>query len=109
MIWVFKVVVLNQGAVQGCCKKNHLGYFWKAHLKKTNKTHQKTYSLLFLWKIYYKLESLQEDGRTRQAIPQTAGCKARACVVVACFQVSTTIKWLQLEWFSFKISLWFSS
>jgi len=28
----------------------------------------------------YKLESLQEDGsRTRQKIPQTAGCKARAC------------------------------
>jgi len=25
-----------------------------------------------------KLESLQEDGRTRQEIPQTAGCKARA-------------------------------
>ena len=28
----------------------------------------------------YKLESLQEDGsRTRQEIPQTAGCKAGAC------------------------------
>jgi len=28
----------------------------------------------------YKLESLQGDGsRTRQEIPQTAGCKARAC------------------------------
>jgi len=28
----------------------------------------------------YKLESLQEDGsRTRQEIPQTASCKARAC------------------------------
>jgi len=28
----------------------------------------------------YKLELLQEDGsRTSQEIPQTAGCKARAC------------------------------
>jgi len=28
----------------------------------------------------YKLKSLQRDGsRTRQEIPQTAGCKARAC------------------------------
>jgi len=28
----------------------------------------------------YNLESLQGDGsRTRQEIPQTAGCKARAC------------------------------
>jgi len=28
----------------------------------------------------YKLESLQGDGsKTRQEIPQTAGCKARTC------------------------------
>jgi len=27
----------------------------------------------------YKLESLQDGSRTRQEIPQTAGCKARAC------------------------------
>jgi len=42
-----------------------------------------------------KLESLQEDGsRTRQEIPQTAGCKARACncclrlsvALASCFQ-----------------------
>jgi len=37
----------------------------------------------------YKLESLQEDGsRTRQEIPQTACCKARACNNCRCLLVN---------------------
>jgi len=39
-------------------------------------------TLLKLLNEGYKLESLQEDVRTRQEIPQTTGCKARACCVV---------------------------
>ena len=38
-------------------------------------------SLQTLLNDKYKLESLQGDGsRTRQEIPQTASCKARACI-----------------------------
>ena len=49
-------------------------------------------ALLLLLNDKYKLESLQGDGnRTRQAIPQTAGCKARACnVIVASENKSAT-------------------
>jgi len=35
--------------------------------------------LLLLLNDENKLESSQEDGRTRQEIPQTACCKTRAC------------------------------
>jgi len=33
-------------------KNTHPVFFIKANLKKPNKTHQKTHSLLLLWKIY---------------------------------------------------------
>jgi len=44
-----------------------------------------------------KLESLQEDwSRTRQEIPQTACCKARACnccVTLKCDDIYVVVSW----------------
>ena len=39
-------------------------------------------TLLLLPNDMYKLESLQDGSRTRQEIPQTAGCKAIVSLIV---------------------------
>ena len=55
----------------------------------------------------YKLESLQEDGsRTRQEIPQTAGCKARARNCCFRLEEANPSHWcFPLKWTSIK-KLW---
>jgi len=48
-------------------------------------------TLLLLLNDVYKFESLQENGRTRQAIPQTAGCKARAVLLLCVNKLESLI------------------
>jgi len=57
-------------------------------------------TLLLLLNDTYKLESLQGDGsRTRQEIPQTAGCKARAC---NCYFWSQHIYYITIDVYSYE-------
>ena len=72
LLWLYKYCC---GFTKYCCGFTNI----VVALQKT------VVALKILLNDKYKLESLQGDGsRTRQEIPQTDGCKARACN--CCFQ-----------------------
>jgi len=66
-------------------------------------------TLLLLLNDECKLESLQEDGsRTRQEIPQTVCCKARACKCCICLLVNIFISSSSAFWSYEILDQWLS-
>jgi len=55
----------------------------------------------------YPFSLLQNWGKHMYFLKYFFTSEAKRPETTSC-QVFTTIKWLQLEWFSFKVSWWFS-